>query len=262
MNVTPKLLADSGLTYLRKGTGFPLVLLHGYLGGAALWQDQLAVFSEKFDVIVPELSGYGGNTDQPSLDTIDGYARQVLGFLDHLGVTQFHLVGHSMGGMIAQQMAAVAPARIDRLVCYGTGPRGVMPDRFETIDASRSRVRTDGAAATARRIAATWFADGENGLGYDTCVTLGENVSLTTALSGLSAMETWDGRATLDALTQPTLVIWGDRDRSYGWSQPEALWRGIKDSSLAVLPGCGHNAHMEQPEIFNAIVERFLPENV
>ncbi len=262
MNISTHLSADSGLTYRREGKGFPLVLLHGYFGGAALWEQQLAAFRDKFDVIVPELSGYGGNADQPSLDTIEGYANQILTFLDEIGVTRFHLVGHSMGGMIAQQMAALAPDRIDRLVCYGTGPRGAMPDRFETLDASRDRVRSDGAAATARRIAATWFTDGEAAEGFATCARLGENVSVATALSGLTAMEGWDGRASLNQITQPTLVIWGDCDRSYGWSQPEALWRGIKGSSLGVLPGCGHNAHMEQPEIFNAIVEKFLPENV
>lgn len=256
------LTAGNGLTYLRKGHGFALVFVHGFLGGAALWEQQLDAFSGTFDVIVPELPGYGGNSDQPSLDTIEGYANQILTFLESIGITRFHLVGHSMGGMIAQQMAAMVPARIDRLVCYGTGPRGVMPDRFETIDTSKDRVRNEGAAATARRIAATWFAQGEDADGFPTCVALGEHVSITTALAGLCAMEGWDGRTALARITQPTLVLWGDRDRSYGWSQPEALWRGIKDSSLAVLPGCGHNAHMEQPEIFNAILGKFLPENV
>lgn len=262
MNAPANLPAGDGLPYRRKGKGFPLVLLHGYFGGADLWDEQLAAFSDTFDVIVPELSGYGGNAGQPSLDSIEGYAEQVLNFLTQIGVSQCHLVGHSMGGMIAQQIAATAPDRVNRLVCYGTGPRGVMPDRFETLDASRARVRKDGSAATARRIAATWFTLGEEANGFGVCVTLGENVSTDTALAGLKAMETWDGRAALAQISQPTLVLWGDCDRSYGWSQPEALWRGIKGSSLGVLPGCGHNAHMEQPEIFNAIVGNFLPEKV
>ncbi|NSX55182.1 alpha/beta fold hydrolase [Parasulfitobacter algicola] len=262
MNISTPLSAENGLTYLRKGHGFPLVFVHGFLGGAALWEQQLVSFSDTFDVIVPELSGYGGNTDQLSLDTIEGYADQILTFLDRLGIGRFHLVGHSMGGMIAQQMAAMAPVRIDRLVCYGTGPQGVMPNRFETIDTSKDRVRNDGAAATAHRIAATWFTEGKAAQGFPICAMMGENVSVDTALAGLTAMEGWDGRAALDQITQPTLILWGDRDRSYGWSQPEALWRGIKGSSLGVLPGCGHNAHMEKPEIFNAMIKEFLPENV
>ena len=262
MNIGAPLSATNGLTYSRKGRGFPLVFVHGFLGGAALWEQQLDAFRKSFDVIAPELSGYGDNADQPSLDTIEGYAKQILAFLDSKQISQFHLVGHSMGGMIAQQMAVMVPERIDRLVCYGTGPRGMMPDRFETLDTSKDRLRNDGAAATARRIAATWFVQGEAARGFPTCVTLGEKVSVTTALAGLSAMESWDGRGALAQITQPTLVIWGDRDRSYSWSQPEALWRGIKGSSLGVLPGCGHNAHMEKPELFNAILGEFLPENI
>lgn len=262
MNIPTDLSADHGLTYKRQGKGFPLVLLHGYLGGAALWDEQLATFSKKFDVIVPELAGYGGNTKQQSSESIEGHAQQVLAFLSHIGVDQFHLVGHSMGGMIAQEMASQAPDRIDRLVCYGTGPQGVMPDRFETLETSRQRVRTEGLPATAKRIAATWFAKGAKAKGYPICVQLGRDVSLETALAGLTAMERWDGRGSLADIKRPTLVIWGDGDQSYGWPQPEALWRGIKGSHLGVLPGCGHNAHMEQPEIFNAIVENFLPENV
>lgn len=79
-----------------------------------------------------------------------------------------------------------------------------------------------------------------------------------TALAGLTAMETWDGRAALPAITQKTLVIWGDRDQSYRWPQPQALWQGVKNSSLCVLPGCAHAMHLEQPEIFNQIIARFL----
>lgn len=254
--------ADTGLSYRRRGTGFPIVFVHGFLGGAEMWQAQLDAFSDRFDVIVPDLAGYGGNAQLPSSDSIDGHARQVLAFLGGLGIKRFHLIGHSMGGMIAQQMAALAPDRIARLVCYGTGPVGVLPDRFESIDTSRDRVRREGLPATARRIAATWFRDGEQAQAYDTCVRLGAGVRLDTALAGLTAMETWDGRAALADIRHPTLVLWGDRDRSYGWAQPEALWRGIAGSQLCVLPGCGHNAHLEQPAIFNAILGTFLPEHV
>ncbi len=73
-------------------------------------------------------------------------------------------------------------------------------------------------------------------------------------------MENWDGRAALAGIAQPTLIVWGDKDRSYGWQQPEALWKGIANSNLAVMPGCGHNAHMENPELFNTIVHDFLTE--
>ena len=246
------------LACIRRGAGVPLVLVHGYLGGAAQWDAQLDALSQQFDVIALELAGYGGCGARDGQDSIAGFAQQILADLTEKGVPRFHLLGHSMGGMIVQQMAAISPERIMRLTLYGTGPLGVMPDRFETIDTSRARLRADGVPDTARRIAATWFAQGNKAAGYPLCAQLGETVSEQTALRGLSAMETWDGRAALPDITQKTLVIWGDCDRSYGWAQPEALWRGIPNSSLCVLPGYAHALHLEAPDLFNQIIERFL----
>ena len=255
-----QLTESAQLSYLRQGAGEVLVLVHGYLGGASIWRDQLEVLSADFDVIAPELPGYGDSHAAEASDTIAGYARQVLNLLDQLDVSRFHLLGHSMGGMIAQEMTALAPERVNRLICYGTGPQGVLPDRFETIEQSRARLRTEGVGPTARNIAAKWFSAGEAAPHFASCVALGQNVSTTSALAGLSAMESWDGRAALADIRQPALIIWGDRDQSYGWQQPEALWRGIPNSSLAVMPGCGHNAHQENETLFNSIIRDFLTD--
>ena len=236
---------DATLGGRRTGSGPPLVLVHGYLGGAAMWERLAERFAGRVDVIAPDLPGYGASADRPAPARIGGYAGAVLAPLD-------------AGGMIAQEMAATAPGRIDRLVLYGTGPRGVMPDRFEPIETSRQRLKADGVAATARRIAATWFLDGEWAEAFPLCQRLGAAVSEGTALAGLDALEAWDGRAGLTRIAAPTLVLWGDRDRSYGWPQPEALWRGIAGASLAVVPGCAHNVHQEKPALFETLVSDFL----
>lgn len=260
MQKSTQVMDNGTLAHLRAGSGFPLVFVHGYLGGAAAWEDQIKFFSKNYDVIVPELAGYGASFDSEACSSIEGYSTQILDFLTQINIDQFHLVGHSMGGMIAQHMAKLEPDRVDHLVCYGTGPQGTMPNRFETLDKSRKRLQADGVKSTAQRIVATWFTKGKAADGYSACATLGESVTIETALAGLSAMETWDGREALATIRQPTLVLWGDGDQSYDWHQPEALWTGIVSSNLAVMPCCGHNAHMESPEIFNAILEKFLPE--
>jgi pimeloyl-ACP methyl ester carboxylesterase len=247
------------LIFERKGSGFPLVFVHGYLAGAGIWREQLDFFEDRFDVLAPNLPGFGDSSHLTAPDTIDEFAEQVLDGLQAQGIDRFHLLGHSMGGMIVQAMAARAPQRIASLICYGTGPVGALPDRFETIDQYRQRLKADGLEKTVRRIAATWFLKGEATDGYEACVALGEKASMQAALASLSAWETWDGRPHLEAIEADTLVVWGDRDRSYGWQQPEALWRGIADSSLAVVPGCAHNVHMEKSHLFNSIIGDFLP---
>lgn len=235
-----------------------LVLVHGYLGGSPQWAHQVEVFSRYFDVITPDLPGFGLNNKMESPDTISGFANYVLDELSRLGISNFHLLGHSMGGMIVQEIVALAPERVDRLVLYGTGPVGLMPGRFETIEESRRRLTDEGVEASGRRIATTWFLHGESAKRYHVCADLAVKASLQAALAGLSAMEAWSGIASLSGITTPTLVLWGDGDRAYQWSQPEQLWRGIADARLAVVPGCSHAVHLEKPHLFNALLANFL----
>ena len=235
-----------------------LVFVHGYLGGGAQWAGQLRAFGDHFHVLTPDLPGFAGNNKAIPPETIRGLAIDVLDQLDKIGVTHFHLVGHSMGGMIVQEMVALAPARIEKLVLYGTGPVGLMPGRFETIEESRNAVRERGVEATGRRIAATWFLHGESGQGYPLCVELALQATEQAALAGLSAMETWSGVAALADIKSPTLVLWGDGDRAYLWPQPEQLWREIDGAQLAVIPGCSHAVHLEKPHLFNAMLQDFL----
>lgn len=241
----------------------PLVFVHGYLGGSRQWQYQQEYFSRHFEVLTPDLPGFGKNTASTAPDTIGGFADFVLEWLDQAGVTSFHLLGHSMGGMIVQQMVAQAPERVDRLVLYGTGPVGLMPGRFETIEESREKVKRLGVETTGRSIAATWFLHGENGHGFDLCAQIAAGATEQAALAGLAAMEHWSGVEALSAIRSSTLIIWGDRDRAYLWPQPHQLWMGIKGSALSVVAGCSHAVHAEKPHLFNPILLDFLkPDGV
>ncbi|GLS87430.1 hydrolase [Cypionkella aquatica] len=246
------------LSFTRCGSGPALVLVHGYLGASAVWADQVTHFSATHDVICPDLPGFGESAHLTAPDSIEGHAQAVLDLLDDLHVATFALLGHSMGGMIVQAMVKLAPHRIKKLVLYGTGPLGVLPGRFETIATSRARLMAEGVAATARRIAATWFLQGEQAEGYALCAAVGQKTSQQAALASLNAWEHWDGRSNLAQIACPTLVLWGSHDKSYAWSQPEALWRGIPGADLAVVPNAAHNVHLEKPLIFNEILADFL----
>lgn len=248
------------LPHRRAGSGPALILVHGYLGGAAQWEAEIARFSASHDVIALDLPGFGAASGRPGCDRIEGSAEAVIGHLDDLGLDRFILLGHSMGGMIAQEIAARHAARVERLVLYGTGPLGVMPGRFELIEVSRQRLRSDGVADTIRRIGATWFRDGENGPQFPAIRHIGAQANPEAALAALDAMENWDGRGALHRLTMPTRVIWGDSDRSYRWPEVEMLWQKLPAAELAVIPNAGHAAHLEKPDIFHAILDDFLTE--
>lgn len=254
----PNNRSHAGVFTSGQGNGSALVFVHGYLGGSAMWSDELAYFSDRFDVIAPDLPGYGASNHLLAIPSIRGQGQAVLDLLTSLSIERFCLVGHSMGGMIVQEMTALAPERIEKLVLYGTGPLGVIPGRFETIDRSRERIREDGVEASVRRIAATWYMDGEKSPGFLLCAETGLRAREQALFAGLTAMEGWDGRPNLANIKIPTMVLWGDQDRTYTWPQVEELWRGIHDCSLAVVPKAAHNVHEEAPGLFAAAVGRFL----
>ena len=233
-------------------------MVHGFLGGSAQWQAQIAALSETCHVIALDLPGFGRNAHLPALLSTPAFADWVLGQLDARGVDRFNLLGHSMGGMIVQEVARCAGGRIDKLILYSTGALGVLPGRFETIAQSKVRAQADGPCITARRIAASWFLHGTQSPGYEECAAIAEQAGLDAMLAGLDAMQAWSGVDALAQLQPETLVIWGDRDRTYAWPQTEQLWQTIPRTSLAVLPDCAHAVHLEKPDAFNRTVIDFL----
>lgn len=242
----------------RVGAGIPLVMVHGYLGGSSQWEGLLPLLSQYFEVVTLDLAGYGMANHLAAPTDLADHAHHVLATLDHMGIDRFHLLGHSMGGMVVQEMTIQAPHRVKKLVLYATGPLGLIPGRFETMARSRERLRDDGVQRTARRICATWLLDGEASPAFEALALLATQASEQAASAGLSAMESWDGREQLGRIQQATLLIWGERDRSYGWSQIEMLWHGIPRASLAVLPACAHALHLERSALFCTLLVEFL----
>ncbi|MFK7880450.1 alpha/beta fold hydrolase [Roseobacter sp.] len=236
----------------------PLVLVHGFMGGSAQWDGRKQAISPDGDVITVDLPGFGKNAAASALDRIPDFADWVISQLDAQGVQSFDLIGHSMGGMIVQQIAHQVPDRIGRLILYSTGAVGVLPGRFETIAQSKQRGVEDGIPETARRIAATWFLHGAEAAGYQACAEIAQLTAPAAFTGGLDAMQNWSGVAHLKGLRPQTMVLWGDQDRTYPWSQIETLWQHIPNAQLATVPGCAHAVHLEKPELFNKLVSDFL----
>ena len=243
------------------GNGTPLVLVHGFLGSSEMWNPQIDFFKDNFRVIVPALPGFGKSRDVYSCDSIESMAKSILNFLTKKKIKKFNLLGHSMGGMIVQEMANIASEKILKLICYGTGPRGNIPGRFETIDRSREKLKIDGLKDTAYRIAKTWFIEEENAKYFYLCDEAGKQTSIGAADNGLVAMKNWDGVKNLRNIKNETLIIWGDQDKAYNFNQVETLNNEIPNSDLKIIKGCSHNAHLEKPDEFNKVVEEFLKKN-
>ena len=241
-----------------EGKGFPLVLVHGFLGSSKMWGPQIDFFKKNFRVITPDLPGFGKSTHIKSHDSIISLANLILDCLKDKQINKFYLLGHSMGGMIVQEMAKIYGDKISKLICYSTGPIGEMPDRFETMDESRNNLKKIGLESTARNIAKTWFILSEKAKYFDLCIQAGKETSVDAADNALIAMKKYNGTNNLKLIKNETLIIWGDGDKSYNYKQIQTLKGNISNSSLVVFKKCAHNVHLEKIEEFNKTVQNFL----
>ena len=240
------------------GSGIPLVLVHGFLGSSNMWNPQISFFKDNFRVIAPALPGFGNSSSIDSCDSIECMAKKILNLLEKKEIKQFNLLGHSMGGMIVQEIAKIAGEKILKLICYGTGPRGNIPGRFETIDQSRRKLKINGLESTASRIAKTWFIKGNKAKYFYLCKEAGKQTSIEAADNGLVAMKNWNGVENLKNIKSETLIIWGDQDKAYNLNQVKTLNNNIPNSDLKIIKGCSHNVHLEKPDEFNTVVDEFL----
>ena len=241
-----------------EGSGFPLVLVHGFLGSSEMWEPQINFFKNYFRVIAPDLPGFGKSKEVKSHNSIQSIANLLLKCLEEKKIDKFYLLGHSMGGMIVQEMAKKSGNKISKLICYSTGPRGEMPGRFETVDQSRDNLKKNGLEIMARNIVKTWFVKGENAKYFDICIDAGKQASIETVDNALIAFKNWNGVDTLKNIKNKTLIVWGDKDKSYNLEQIKTLEKNIPNSSLIVFNNCAHNIHLEEPEKFNNTIKHFL----
>ena len=242
------------------GKGFPFVFVHGYLGSSKMWNFQKEFFSKHYRVIIPALPGFGESHNVKSLDSINKMAREIIDLLDQKNIDKFNLIGHSMGGMIVQEITKLIGDRVNKLICFATGSIGEIPGRFETIDETREKLKKDGTEVSFSRVPKKWFVKGDKDKNYFLCKNAVKDVSLEAADNALLAMKNWRGKEDLKNIKNETLIIWGDKDTSYNFDQVDTLNKNIKNSRLEIFKDCAHNVHLEQSDQFNNLVQKFISE--
>ena len=240
------------------GNGYPLVLVHGYLGSSEMWSLQKSFLSKYFRIITPALPGFGESFNAKSLNSINLMAKFIIQQIDLKNIDKFNLMGHSMGGMIVQEIANISGNRINKLICFATGPIGDIPGRFEPINISREKLKTDGIEITANRISKKWFVESDQAKYFYLCEDANKATSEEAADNAFIAMKNWRGLENLKNIKNETLIIWGDKDTAYNFEQVNILNKNLPNSKMEIFKGCSHNVHLENPEKFNEIVKNFL----
>jgi len=234
------------------GGAQPLVFLHG-AGGHTGWMAFLEELSQRFAVYAPEHPGFGQSDDPPWLDGVGDLAYFYLDFLKALGLERVHLVGTSLGGWIAAEMAVRDTARLASLTLVGavgiTAQGETIPDIFRMpVEENLRRFYADQERA-ARRVGDVAKADMR---------LVAKNQATVTRLAYRPRFYNPDLSKWLHRVDVPTLLIWGAEDGLVPPKFGEAYRSLLPGAKLTVLPAAGHAPFDEQREAFLAAFSEFI----
>jgi pimeloyl-ACP methyl ester carboxylesterase len=245
------------------GEGPALVLLHGLTATHATWEHTLPAFADRWHVVAPDLPGHGESAKPDAPYTIDFYAGVVRSLGRELGLREAVVVGSSLGGQIAVELALSYPAWT-RAIVLAAPAGGFGP----ALRATRWAVGVAGTPSIVR-LALPWalercFHDRSSPLFAARHALLAVRLahhdypSFARAVVRSVAGALAAGAQPLERLTQPTLVVWGREDRLVGLGASRRLLRAVAHARLAVVERCGHLPMLERPEEFNRILAEFL----
>jgi pimeloyl-ACP methyl ester carboxylesterase len=264
------------VSYAEAGSGPVLLLIHGMAGNFENWEAVIEPLARHHTVVAPDLPGHGlsapGAGDY-SIGALAAGLRDLLIALDHDRAT---LVGHSLGGGIAMQLAYQFPEVTERLVLVSSG--GLGPEVSPVLRAAALPGANAFIAATAGAAGSAGAAVGR-GLA---AVGLRPNADITEVARGYASLTDSDRRAAFLAALRsvigtggqrvdardrlylaegiPVLIVWGARDRIIPAKHGEQAHEAIPDSRLEIFDGVGHLPQLEAPGHFIAVLERFLEE--
>ncbi|MCH9705802.1 MAG: alpha/beta hydrolase [Proteobacteria bacterium] len=236
----------------------PLVLVHGFLCGGRFFRPLVNTLQQDYHIITIDLPGFGDSANIAAADSISNMAKEVQDTLNANGIEQYHLLGHSMGGMVAQQLALSVPAQVVSLIIYASNNSGNLPDRFESFSESKRRLQED-FSASKRRICATWFVNGDANPHFHLLEQCADVVTLATAHRAIDAMRTFDVSNRMAELSMPILIISAEHDRTYTLASQQQLHRQLPQATTALIKNCAHCAHLEDEITFNDTLRAWLP---
>jgi pimeloyl-ACP methyl ester carboxylesterase len=257
--------ADLGgrtLSYTRRGSGEPLLLIMGMAGHMGLWrEDFLARLESDFDVVAYDHRGIGASSDVDGPFSIADLADDAAALLDIVGWDSAHVFGISMGGMVAQELVLSHGRRVRRLVLgctYCGGPRTnpMAPGPMRMMTAMNSgNIEQALRAGFLANLSTTWTADDAHWREFQQ-IALAERVPVPVVMRQAQAAFVHDTSTRLPGVTVPTLVMAGTADEMVLYSNNEVIASLIPNATMHPLPDVGHLFWWERPdEVVTAITK-------
>lgn len=262
------------VNYAEIGEGPPLVFVHGLSGAWQNWLENLPHFARTHRAIALDLPGFGGSSMPPWEITIPAYGRFLRDFCERIGVGPCPIVGNSMGGFIASEVAVAEPERVEKLVLVSAAgitwararrePAAMIGRMFRAATPLALRFQTSAGIRRprARQLSFQGVFFDPNGVRRE---LLWENIvpALQSPgyLDALTNLVGYDIRHRLEEIEDPTLIVWGRNDRVVPVPAAHSYRRLIGDNAqLEIFDHTGHVPQLERPVRFNRTLERFLTD--
>lgn len=244
------------------GGGPTVLMLHGIGGGHLAFAPQVETFaSAGYRAVAWDMPGYGHSAPIEPY-TFKGLAQSCIQLIESLKVEQVILLGHSMGGMVAQEVVARRPDLVSRLILSGTSPAFGKPDgdwqrefiaqRTAPLDAGKSM------ADLAETLVPQMIGPGSLPEGVRLATVCMGQVRAATYRRALECLVTFDRRSNLPNIHVPTLLVAGEHDRNAPPSVMKKMAEGIANSTYIEMKGIGHLQNLEAPDDFDGLVLNFL----
>jgi 3-oxoadipate enol-lactonase len=243
--------------------GTPVVLVHGHPFNRSMWGPQVAdLTAAGYRVVTPDLRGYGATTVVPGVTTLDVFASDIAGLMDHLGLEQVALGGLSMGGQIVMEFYRQFAGRVTALVLADTFAAADTPEGRAARNAMADRLLAEGMDGYAAEVIGKMIAPANVTALPDVAAHV-RNMMRGTAPEGAAAAlrgraQRPDYRDLLAQVSVPALVVVGADDEYTPVSDAEYMHERIPDSTLVVIDGAAHMPNLERPAEFNAALRAFL----
>ncbi len=239
----------------------PVVMLsNSLLSSYPMWDDQIDALTEHFQVLRYDTRGHGGTDAPEGPYSIDLFVEDATGLLDSLGIEKVHFVGLSMGGFIAQLIAAKHPERVISATLCDTAcvmpPASLWNDRIETAECDGIEALIDG---TLER----WFTAPFHTTGVEAINKIRDMIRATGVqgyVNCCKAIRDMDQCHILGDIKTPTNIIVGEDDPACPVSAAETLHAGITGSKLVILKNAAHLPNIEKKDEFNEVLMGFLTE--
>ena len=256
-------LNGARIHYERSGTGFPVLFIHAGIADSRMWEPQAAAFAKRFDMVRPDLRGFGDTALPPAPYSA---IADLVGLLDHLRIDRAHVVGCSMGGTLALDLTLEHPQRVHRLVLVAAGVSG------SNLGASDAALFTEIEAAdkagdmdAVNRAEVRLWVDGPRRREGSAPNAVRE---LALDMNGRSLHTDWSSaesqpiaRAAITRLGEvaaPTLVIVGAEDLPHCLANAHLIASRIAGSRKVTINDAAHLPSLERPEEFNRVLLDFL----